>query len=212
MIAIVDYGVGNLFSLQNAFAYLGIAHTVTASPRQVAAADAVVLPGVGAFSDAAQALLRTGLGEAVKTAAANGVPVLGICLGMQLLFEKSHEFGLHEGLCLLPGEVRPLCGRVPQDYKVPHMGWNKLQVRANTPLLQGLEYGPHVYYVHSFYADTAPECVFAASDYGIMVPGIVGRANVMGAQFHPEKSGGAGLRILQNFAALAQAAQDGGNG
>lgn len=199
MIAIVDYGVGNLFSLASSFAAIGAEVTVTADSAVIDAADRIVLPGVGAFGDAAAKLRETGLDEVLRQQAASGKPLLGICLGMQLLFDKSLEYGEHEGLGLIPGTVRPLAGRIPAELKVPHMGWNALRFGAH-PLFRYLSPGDYVYFVHSFYADCAD--VIADTDYGIPVTAAAAKGNVMGCQFHPEKSGEVGLRILKAFCSL----------
>lgn len=205
MIAIVDYGVGNLASLAGSLASLGLAGEVTRDAASLAAASHIILPGVGAFGDAMQKLRDTGLVPVLK-AEAQKKPLLGICLGMQLLFEKSCEFGEHEGLGLLPGEVCPLgpdlaaCGH--PELKVPHMGWNRLDFLRADPLLANNRPGEYFYYVHSFYAKNCADVTLAVSPYGLPVTGAVRRGNVCGTQFHPEKSGDAGLRMLAAFAAL----------
>ncbi len=200
MIAIVDYGMGNLHSVGKAVERLGYESVVTSDREALLAADAVLLPGVGAFGDAMEQLRETGLGDAVKAAAAAGKPLLGICLGMQLLFEESEEYGRHEGLGLLPGRVVRFQGGL----KVPHMGWNRLTFRqAGSPIFAGLEEG-HVYFVHSYHALAGrPEDVLATTDYPDAVTAIVGRGRVFGMQFHPEKSGAVGMKLLSNFLALA---------
>ena len=199
MIAIIDYGVGNLYSLSHSLSFLGIENKVTRDPDEIQAADKIILPGVGAFGDARQKLRETGMDTLVKQKAKAGAPLLGICLGMQLLFEKSYEYGEHEGLSLLPGEICPLKEDIPGSLKVPHIGWNGLHILGDSPLLRGVQEGDSVYYVHSFYAKGAGDAVKAASEYGVMVPGLVQRGNVFGAQFHPEKSGPVGLNILKAF-------------
>lgn len=205
MIAIVEYGVGNLASLAGSLESLGLGCEVTRDPARLAAASQIILPGVGAFGDAMQKLWETGLVPVLK-AEAGRKPLLGICLGMQLLFEKSYEFGEHEGLGLLPGAVCPLgpdlaaCGR--PELKVPHMGWNRLDILRDDPIFANTRPGEYFYYVHSFYAKQCEAVTLAASPYGLPVPGVVGRGRVYGTQFHPEKSGDAGLRLLAAFARL----------
>ncbi|WP_336790961.1 imidazole glycerol phosphate synthase subunit HisH [Paenibacillus sp. MMO-177] len=199
MIAIIDYGMGNLHSVSKAVERLGYEAVVTADPAVIAAADGAILPGVGAFGDAMENLRETKLDEVTKAYAASGKPLLGICLGMQLLFSQSEEHGVNEGLNLLPGKVIRFRG----DYKVPHMGWNKLSfLQSESPLFKGLEEG-HVYFVHSFHAK--PEVasdLLATTDYYQQVTAIVGRDNVYGMQFHPEKSSDLGIKLLGNFLAL----------
>lgn len=199
MIAIIDYGVGNLYSLSHSLDYLGIPNQITGDRERIAAADQLILPGVGAFGDARQKLKDTGLDALVIQKAQAGTPLLGICLGMQLLFEASYEYGTHPGLGLLQGEVCPLKDDLPDGLKVPHIGWNALTILEDCPLLRDVREGDCVYYVHSFYAKGAGTAVKAASEYGVMVPGLVQRGNVFGAQFHPEKSGPVGLAILRAF-------------
>lgn len=199
MIAIIDYGMGNLHSVSKAVERLGYEAAVTADPDVIAAADGAILPGVGAFGDAMENLRETKLDEATKAYAASGKPLMGICLGMQLLFSQSEEHGINEGLNLLPGKVIRFQG----DYKVPHMGWNKLSfLKSDSPLFKGLEEG-HVYFVHSYHAK--PEVasdLLATTDYHQQVTAIVGRDNVYGMQFHPEKSSELGMKLLGNFLAL----------
>ena len=199
MIAIIDYGVGNLYSLSHSLSFLGIENQVTRNPEEILAADKIILPGVGAFGDARQKLRETGMDALVVRKAKAGAPLLGICLGMQLLFQKSYEYGEHEGLSLLPGEICPLKPDIPDNLKVPHIGWNGLRILGGSPLLRGILEGDSVYYVHSYYAKGAGDAVKAASEYGVMVPGLVQRDNVFGAQFHPEKSGPVGLKMLKAF-------------
>lgn len=206
MIAIVDYGVGNLFSLSSSLDYLGLANTVTADADVLAQADRIILPGVGAFGDAMDKLRHTGLAEPIRALALRGKPLLGICLGMQLLFDSSEEYGTHEGLGLIPGTVVSLKDALEKQgfsYKVPHIGWNSLHLcRPDNPLMKGTSEGDFVYYVHSFYAVGCEEDTVANSEYGIPVTGAVNRGSVYGTQFHPEKSGSVGLRILRAFAEL----------
>ena len=199
MIAIIDYGVGNLYSISHSLAFLGIESGVTGDPEAVSRAEGLILPGVGAFGDARKKLAEAGLDRAVTHAAQNGTPLLGICLGMQLLFDRSYEFGEHQGLGLIPGEIRPLRPDIPETLKVPHIGWNALSLLRPCPLAKYLSEGDSVYYVHSFYAKGAGNAVKAVSDYGVPVPGLVQAGNVFGAQFHPEKSGLVGLSVLRAF-------------
>ena len=204
MTAIVDYGVGNLFSLSSSLNHLGVETTVTAEPEALRRADRIILPGVGAFGDARKKLDETGLVPLLLDEAEKK-PLLGICLGMQLLLERGYEYGVHPGLGLVQGEVVPLRPDLGDDtLKVPHMGWNSLRfLQKNDPLLSDVSEGEYVYYVHSFYAKGCGESTVAVSDYGAAaVPGMVHRGNVWGCQFHPEKSGDTGLRILRAFARL----------
>uniref|UniRef100_S0DDB6 Putative imidazole glycerol phosphate synthase subunit n=1 Tax=termite gut metagenome TaxID=433724 RepID=S0DDB6_9ZZZZ len=207
MIAIVNYGVGNLFSLSSSLGVLGIEAAVTGDAAAIRAADGIILPGVGAFGDAMHKLRQTGLDAVLVQQARAGKPLLGICLGMQLLFQQSFEFGRHAGLGLIPGDICPLrddldaLGPQYADYKVPHMGWNSLQFTDKTcPLLQNTAEGAYVYYVHSFYAQNCAQHVAADSEYGVRVPGVVQNGSVFGTQFHPEKSGDVGLGILKAYA------------
>ena len=202
MIAIVDYGVGNLFSLKCSLAAIGADVVVTADPLVLCSADKIILPGVGAFEDAARKLRESGLAELIKDLARAGKPLMGICLGMQMLFEKSYEYGEHEGLGLIPGAVRPIRDVIPGDYKIPHIGWNGLNFRGEHPLFAGLKEGDCVYFVHSFYAADCDDAVIATAEYGAPLTAAVARGNVMGCQFHPEKSGNVGLAILRAFAEL----------
>ncbi|GIO89358.1 MULTISPECIES: imidazole glycerol phosphate synthase subunit HisH [Paenibacillus] len=199
-IAIVDYGMGNLHSVSKAVERLGFEPLVTGDREELLSANGVILPGVGAFGDAMEQLRQTRLDAVMKEAAAVGKPLLGICLGMQLLFSRSEEHGNHEGLDMLPGSVVRFAGG---DYKVPHMGWNALQFqKPEHPLLAGLEEG-HVYFVHSYHVlPEAQEDLLAVTDYGQPVTAIVGRGSVYGMQFHPEKSGELGMSLLRNFLAL----------
>lgn len=202
MVAIIDYGVGNLFSLKSSFAAIGEEVTVTADRDVIRAADRILLPGVGAFGDAARKLRESGLADLVIEQAREGKPLLGICLGMQLLFEKSCEYGEHEGLGLIPGEVRPIAEVIPKDLKIPHIGWNALQLRGEHPLFRYLREGDCVYFVHSFYGANCDESVIATAEYGAELTAAVAKNNVYGCQFHPEKSGTVGLNILRAFCAL----------
>jgi glutamine amidotransferase len=200
MIAIIDYGAGNLRSVRNTLTYLG-AQVITAStPDQLAGADKIVLPGVGAFGAGMNALRAAGFEEPLKQAVAAGIPLIGICLGMQYLFESSDEMGLHRGLGLLPGRVTRFSADGP---KVPHIGWNQLHIRQSDSLLAGVESGAYAYFVHSYYVEGAdPGDVLATTDYGIDFPSVVGRGKLFGIQPHPEKSQVVGQRILKNFMEL----------
>ena len=200
MIAIVDYGVGNLFSLKSSLAAIGAEAVVTGDPAVLRGAARVILPGVGAFGDAAEKLAAAGMREAVLREAAAGKPLLGICLGMQLLFEKSLEYGEHEGLGLIPGSVVALKPVLPEGLKVPHIGWNALRLQNPAhPLMKYTREGDCVYFVHSFYAVDCAAWTLASAEYGVPVTAAVAKGNVMGCQFHPEKSGPAGLKILKAF-------------
>ena len=196
MIGIIDYGVGNLFSLRSSFAAIGAEAFVSGDPAELRKADRLILPGVGAFGDAAQKLRDSGLDVFVKEQAASGKPLMGICLGMQLLFEKSYEYGEHEGLGLLQGQVVGMSGRIPADLKIPHMGWNALELTKPAKLLEN---GSYVYFVHSFYAENCADSIAAVTDYGIPITAAVEKGNIFGCQFHPEKSGNVGLAILKKF-------------
>ena len=202
MIAIVDYGVGNLFSLRSSLAKLGLEAVVTADPEVLRKADRLILPGVGAFADAMAKLEATGLVPVLKEEAAKK-PLLGICLGMQLLFERSYEYGTHAGLGLIPGEVCPLePDLTDKSLKVPQIGWNALHIVREDPLFRYIQEGEYVYYVHSYYGKSCAESTLAVSAYSIPVTGAVRCGKVYGTQFHPEKSGDTGLRILKAFAEL----------
>ena len=196
MVGIIDYGVGNLFSLRSSFAAIGVEAFVSGDAAELAKADRLILPGVGAFGDAARKLRDSGLDAFVKEQAALGKPLMGICLGMQLLFEKSYEYGEHEGLGILKGQVGGMSGRLPADLKIPHMGWNALTLTKPARLL---EEGSYVYFVHSFYAENCEDSIAAVTDYGIPITAAVEKGNVFGCQFHPEKSGNVGLGILKKF-------------
>lgn len=200
MVAIVDYGVGNLFSLKSSFAAIGVEAVVTSDKDVLSAADHVILPGVGAFGDAADKLRESGLFDFIKELAATGKPLMGICLGMQLLFERGFEYGEHEGLGLITGEVRPISEVIPADLKIPHIGWNALHFEGGKhPLFKYLSEGDCVYFVHSFYGKNTDGSVIATSEYGAPLTAAVARGNVCGCQFHPEKSGNVGLSILKAF-------------
>lgn len=199
MIAIVDYGVGNLFSLCSSLRFLGLESCVSADPAVLRAVDKLILPGVGAFGDAAEKLRKSGLDRVVLEEAGRGKPLLGICLGMQLLFETSEEYGLHQGLGLLRGRVVGMEGRLPETLKIPHIGWNALHITRPSPLLREIREGECVYFVHSFYAEDCGDSLIATAEYGRELTAAVQKENVMGCQFHPEKSGDVGLRILRAF-------------
>ena len=205
MLAVVDYGVGNLFSLTCSLRAVGAQPVVTGDPDILARADRLLLPGVGAFGDAAAALRRSGLDQVILRQAEQGKPLLGICLGMQLLFDYSTEYGRHEGLGLIPGSVQPIRPVIPPGYKVPHIGWNGLcfpKDKPVSPLFRSIREGECVYFVHSYYAaDCAPHTI-AAAEYGAPLTAAVARDNVYGVQFHPEKSGRVGLEILRAFCTL----------
>ena len=199
MIAIIDYGVGNLFSLCSSLKRIGAEVVVTADPDVIRKADKLILPGVGAFADAAKKLADTGMDTLVKEQAAAGKEIMGICLGMQLLFEKSYEFGEHKGLGLIKGSVIPMEGTIPAQLKIPHIGWNALHFRKESKLLRHIKDGDFVYFVHSFYAADCDSSVIATAEYGKELTAAVEKGNVKGCQFHPEKSGEVGLKILRAF-------------
>ncbi len=200
MVAIIDYGVGNLFSLQCSLKKIGVEAVVTSDENVIKEADRIIRPGVGAFGDAAKKLHSSGLVELITEEAKNGKPFLGICLGMQLLFEKGFEYGEHEGLGFLKGNVIPLENKIPANLNIPHMGWNALDfVGGKSPIFKYINDGDFVYFVHSFYATDCDDSVIATSGYGIPVTAAVGKGNIFGCQFHPEKSGDVGLKILKAF-------------
>ena len=204
MVAIVDYGVGNLFSLECSLNAIGADVVVTADEKVLRSADQVLLPGVGAFGDAAEKLRATGLDQVLRQLAGEGKPLLGICLGMQLLFEKGYEYGEHDGLGLIPGKVVAMEGVIPSDLKIPHIGWNALRFKQENPLLAGIREGDCVYFVHSFYAADCDDHVIATAEYGAELTAAVAKGNVYGCQFHPEKSGKVGLEILKAFIGLKE--------
>lgn len=204
MIAIVDYGVGNLFSLKSSFAAIGADAVVTSERGVIGRADKIILPGVGAFEDAANKLRSSGLADFLTEQTAAGKPLMGICLGMQLLFDKSYEYGEHEGLGLIRGVVRPIADVIPPELKIPHIGWNALSFKKKSPIFKDISDGDFVYFVHSFYASDCGESVIATTDYGAPLTAAVASGNVFGCQFHPEKSGKVGLRILKAFAELKE--------
>ena len=200
MVGIIDYGVGNLFSLQSSFQAIGEEAFVSGDAAVLAKAEHLVLPGVGAFEDAANKLRASGLDSFVRQQAAAGKPLLGICLGMQMLFEKSFEYGEHEGLGLLKGQVVPMAGKINSELKIPHMGWNALEVKQGK-LLTDVN-GAYVYFVHSFFAEGCEDSLSALTEYDIPITAAVEKDNIFGCQFHPEKSGKVGLSILQKFCRL----------
>lgn len=202
MIRIIDYGVGNLFSLRSSLRAIGIDADYTGNPAEIRKADKLILPGVGAFRDAREALRSTGLDRVVQEEAGRGKPLMGICLGMQMLFDRSYEYGEYEGLGLIPGEIVPMEGRIPKDLPIPHIGWNELMLKQPSPLMKNTANGDYVYFVHSYYAETPAEYVIATTDYGVEMTAAVQKDNVYGCQFHPEKSSEVGLSILKAFCEL----------
>lgn len=198
MIAIIDYGVGNLFSLKSSLDFIGAQNVVTKDPLVIQQADRIILPGVGAFADAIKLLHETGLVPVIKDQVAKGKPLLGICLGMQLLFDTSYEYGCHKGLGLVDGDVCPIADDVDKSFKIPHMGWNSLDFVGDCPLFKYIKNGDYVYFVHSYYAKNCNNVV-ATSNYGADLTAMVQKGKVFGAQFHPEKSGATGLAILKAF-------------
>ena len=205
MIAIIDYGVGNLFSLTSSFAKIGAEVVVTSDAAVIAASDRLILPGVGAFEDAAAKLRASGLDKVLRREVEKGKPLMGICLGMQMLFEKSYEYGEHEGLGLIKGSVVPMKGSIPDDLKIPHIGWNALHfVGEKDDLFRYVEEGDFVYFVHSYYGVNDDGAVVATTEYGKELCAAVRKGNVMGCQFHPEKSGKVGLAILKAFCEIGE--------
>ena len=202
MIGIINYGLGNLFSLRSSFEAIGENVIVTGDPKEITACDRLILPGVGAFRDAANLLSKTGLDKVIKNEAASGKPILGICLGMQLLLDMSYEYGEWKGLGLIPGAIRPIKERIGEDLLIPQIGWNALKLYHDHPLFADTAEGDYVYFVHSYYADASPEHVIATTEYGAELTAAVAKDNVIGCQFHPEKSGPVGLKILRRFCAL----------
>lgn len=199
MIAIADYGVGNLFSLKSSFAAIGADVTVTGDRAEIEKADKIILPGVGAFGDASKKLFDSGLGEILINEAGKGKPIMGICLGMQLLFDKSFEYGDHKGLGLIHGNIKPIADVIPKNLKIPHIGWNALEFCKDSPINKYINNGDFVYFVHSFYAADCDEFTVATAEYGASLTATVQNKNVFGCQFHPEKSGETGLNILRAF-------------
>ena len=199
MIAIADYGVGNLFSLKSSFSAIGADAVVTNDISEIEKADRIILPGVGAFGDAAKKLFQSGLGGVLINEAKRGKPIMGICLGMQLLFDKSYEYGEHNGLGLIHGNIRPIADVIPKNLKIPHIGWNELSFKKESPINKYINDGDFVYFVHSFYAADCDEYTVATAEYGAPLTATVQNKNVFGCQFHPEKSGETGLKILRAF-------------
>ena len=199
MIAIIDYGVGNLFSLTQSLRAIGADAVVTSDPEVIRSADGIILPGVGAFEDAREKLRVSGLDTVVCEEARRGKKLLGICLGMQMLFEESHEYGIHKGLGLLKGAVIAMDGNVPKELKIPHIGWNSLHITREHPIFKYVKENDYVYFVHSYYASDCEDSLLATSEYGIPITAAVASGNVTGMQFHPEKSGEVGLAILKAF-------------
>lgn len=200
MVAIIDYGVGNLFSLKSSFASIGVDAVVSADPDVLRSADRLILPGVGAFGDAAAKLRESGLDKVLLEEVANGKPLMGICLGMQMLLDVSFEYGEHKGLGLIPGEIRPIGEVIPEDLPIPQIGWNALRLKGEKhPIFKYVNDGDHVYFVHSYYGANCDESVIADTEYGAYLTAAVAKGNVCGCQFHPEKSGKVGLSILKAF-------------
>ena len=199
MIAVIDYGVGNLFSLASSLDMVGAECVVTSDAEVIRGADKILLPGVGAFSDAKEKLSKTGLDRVIIEEVKLGKKILGICLGMQMLFEKSFEYGEHEGLGILSGSIVAMDGRIPRGLKIPHIGWNGLKIKKEHPIFKYTKENDFVYFVHSYYAEGCEESLLATTEYGIELTAAVAKDNVAGMQFHPEKSGEAGLAILRAF-------------
>lgn len=199
MIAIADYGVGNLFSLKSSFAAIGADAKVTSDRAEIEKADRIILPGVGAFGDASKKLSESGLGDVLINEAQKGKPIMGICLGMQLLFDKSYEYGEYKGLGLIHGNIKPISDVIPNNLKIPHIGWNELSFKKESPINKYINDGDFVYFVHSFYAADCDEYIVATAEYGVPLTATVQNKNVFGCQFHPEKSGETGLKILRAF-------------
>ncbi len=199
MIAIIDYGVGNLFSLSSSFKAIGAKTVITGDPEVIKQADKIILPGVGAFGDAIKKLRQSGLDKVIISEAEKGKAIMGICLGMQMLFEKSFEYGEHEGLGLIKGKVVPMENQIPENLKIPHIGWNALIFKKENPLFKYIKNGDCVYFVHSYYAETGADSLLATAEYGKELTAAVASGNIYGCQFHPEKSGSVGLNILKAF-------------
>ena len=200
MVAIIDYGVGNLFSLKSSFASIGADATVSADPEVIHAADRIILPGVGAFGDAIAKLRESGLDKVLLDEVQKGKPLMGICLGMQMLFDKSFEYGEYDGLGLIKGEIRPIADVIPEELPIPQIGWNALRLKGEKhPIFKYIKDGDHVYFVHSYYGANCDESVIADTEYGAYLTAAVAKGNVCGCQFHPEKSGKVGLAILKAF-------------
>ncbi len=202
MLVIVDYGVGNLFSLKCSFAKINADVVFSGDKDLIENADKIILPGVGAFAEASKKLKASGLGDVIIERAKKGVPLMGVCLGMQLLFDRSFEFGVNEGLGLISGDVVPMAGQLPPELKIPHIGWNRLELcNSDSPIFKYIKNGDYVYFVHSYYAQTEKN-VIAYTDYGMKITAAASNGNVFGCQFHPEKSGRVGLDILRAFCEL----------
>lgn len=202
MIAIIDYGVGNLFSLKSSFAYIGEDAVVTQDKNIIDKADRIILPGVGAFGDAINKLNASGMADVLYGEVKKGKPIMGICLGMQLLFDESYEFGVHKGLGLIEGKIVPFQGKIKKEYAIPQIGWNSLKLYNSSPIFNELSDGDYVYFVHSYFAECDKKNVIATSDYDIEFTAAVQKDNVFGCQFHPEKSGEVGLKILKSFSLI----------
>ncbi len=199
MIAVIDYGVGNLFSLTSSLSRIGAESVVTSDPCEIKKADKLILPGVGAFRDAREKLRASGLDKLIAEEVGRGKKLFGICLGMQMLFEKSYEYGEYRGLGFLGGSIVPMEGKIPKELKIPHIGWNSLSVVREHPIFKYVDNGDYVYFVHSYYADGCNDSLLASTEYGIDITAAVAKDNVAGTQFHPEKSGDVGLAILRGF-------------
>lgn len=204
MIAIIDYGVGNLFSLASSFKSIGADVVVTGDSEIIKKADKLVLPGVGAFRDAKQKLENTGLDKVVIEQAQNGKPLMGICLGMQMLFEESREYGTYKGLSLLKGKVVPMQGKLPESLKIPHIGWNALYFKKDSEIFKYINENDCVYFVHSYFASDCDDSLIATTEYGLEFTAAVQKDNIIGCQFHPEKSGKVGLNILRAFCEMGE--------
>lgn len=202
MLAIIDYGVGNIFSLYSSFKFIGEDVVLTNDKKVIDSCSHIILPGVGAFADARRKLEESGMAEVVKEQVKTGKPLMGICLGMQMLFDKSYEYGEHDGLGLIKGSVRPISEVIPSDLKIPHIGWNALEFTKETGIFRHIKNGDHVYFVHSYWAADCEESTTAVTEYGAKLTASVQRENVYGCQFHPEKSGEVGLNILKAFCEL----------
>ncbi len=199
MIAIIDYGVGNIFSLYSSFKFIGEDVVLTGDEKVINSCSHIILPGVGAFADAKRKLDESGMSEVVKAQVKAGKPMMGICLGMQMLFDKSFEYGEHEGLGLISGSVRPISDVIPKELKIPHIGWNALDITKESPIFKYINNGDHVYFVHSYWAAECEKSTVATCEYGAPLTAAVANENVYGCQFHPEKSGEVGLNILKAF-------------
>jgi glutamine amidotransferase len=202
LLAIIDYGVGNIFSLYSSFKFIGEDVVLTNDKKIIDSCSHIILPGVGAFADAKRKLDESGMADVVKEQVKSGKPLMGICLGMQMLFDKSLEYGEHKGLGLISGSVRPIADVIPPELKIPHIGWNSLEFTADSKLFKYIKNGDHVYFVHSFYAADCAANTIAVSEYGAPLTAAVAKDNVYGCQFHPEKSGDVGMKILKAFCEL----------